>query len=500
MVKNLSTISKDRYIGAVDLPIMVFNTATKMTEQFRLMKAGVARGYVCGLTPYDEAHVGHARVAVFFDLFRRYLEYLGINVRLVTNFTDIDDKIIEAARKEFGDDLINHWYEVPSRYIKKYLDYMDALYVKRAYAYPKVTENVQDMVKWIDELVRRGNAYVADGSVYFDVTKVPNYGEFSGQRINELIAGARVEPEPGKRNPLDFALWKAWKPNEPWWDSPWGPGRPGWHLECVVMSSKYLGVPFDFHGGGQDLVFPHHENEIAIAKVYYGLRLFARYWIHVGLVNIGGEKMSKSLGNIIPISDVLSKYDAEAVRLYFLNTHYRKPIDFSFSGIEAMENTLRGIYASFDYLIQLMNEASEKGTSDEAVTNDAFKFMVNFENALNDDFNTPAAVSELINLSNYINSRIVYQPEKVSKYSISQLLNVLSYMSQILGVLNRTRINPVLVDLINTLIKVRQSLRERKLYDAADLIREELGKLGIVLGDYGGRTYWFIDRKRLNLP
>lgn len=266
------------------------------------------------------------------------------------------------------------------------------------------------------------------------------------------------------------------------------------------MSSKYLGVPFDFHGGGQDLVFPHHENEIAIAKVYYGLRLFARYWIHVGLVNIGGEKMSKSLGNIIPIGDVLSKYDAEAVRLYFLNTHYRKPIDFSFSGIEAMENTLRGIYASFDYLIQLMSEAPEKGDNDEAVTNDAFKFMMNFENALNNDFNTPAAISELINLSNYINSRIVYQPEKVSKYSLSQLLNILSYMGQVLGILNRTRVNPVLVDLINTLIKVRQSLRERKLYDAADLIRDELGKLGIVLGDYGGRTYWFIDRKKLNLP
>lgn len=491
-------ISKDRYVGSVDLPLRIYNTASKEAEQFRLLKAGVARGYVCGLTPQDEPHVGHARTAVFFDVFRRYLEYLGITVKLVTNFTDIDDKIIEAAHREFGND-ISRWYEIPSRYIARYLEYMDRLYVKRAYTYPKVTENIEDMVRWIDELVKRGNAYVVDGSVYFDVTKVPNYGDFSGQKISELIAGARVEPEPGKRNPLDFALWKAWKPNEPWWSSPWGPGRPGWHLECVVMSSKYLGVPFDFHGGGQDLVFPHHENEIAIARVYFGLRYFARYWMHVGLVNVRGEKMSKSLGNIVPIKDVLDKYDPEAVRLYFLNTHYRKPLDYNDDGIKAMENVIRGIYASYDYLTQMMSEAPDRSDGDEEVVKEAIGYMVKFEGAMNDDMNTPAAISELVNLSSYINSKIIYQSRGISKYSLSQLFNVLMYMGQILGVLNRTSINTGMVDFINEIVKVRARLRERKLYDAADEIRSMLEKFGIILSDYGQRTYWFIDRRKARL-
>ena len=492
-------ISKDRYVGATDLPIMIYNTASKSIEQFKLLKAGSARGYVCGLTPQDEPHVGHARTAIFFDTFRRYLEYLGVTVRLVTNFTDIDDKIIEAARREFGGDALKRWYEIPSRYIKRYLDYMAALNVKRAYAYPKVTENVEDMVRWIEELVKGGYAYVADGSVYFDVTKVPNYGEFSGQKISELEAGARVEPEPGKKNPLDFALWKAWKPGEPWWSSPWGPGRPGWHLECVVMSTKYLGAPFDFHGGGQDLIFPHHENEIAIAKVYFKLSNFARYWIHVGLITIRGEKMSKSLGNIITLGEVLSKYDAEAVRLYLLNTHYRKPMDFSYEGIRAMERVLAGIYASHDYIIQLMDEAPEKGPYDDEVLGKVNGFMEAFEGAMNNDVNTPAAIDQLISLSNYINSTLLYEANKVSKYSLMYTLNILSYMGQILGILTRTSLNPMLVNLINSLINVRQALRERKMFDLADSIRDSLNRLGIVVSDVGKRSFWYVDRRVMRI-
>ena len=490
-------ISKDKYTGALELPIRVYNTATKSMEKMTLLKAGLARGYVCGLTPQDSMHVGHARTIVFFDVFRRYLEYLGLDARLVTNFTDIDDKIIDKAKQEFRDDAIERWYEVPKRYMEEYFNVIDALYVKRAYAYPKVTDNIGDMLKWIDMLIKKNAAYIANGSVYFDISKVPGYGDFSGQKIEELEAGARVEPEPGKRGNLDFALWKAWKEGEPWWSSPWSPGRPGWHLECVVMSTKYLGAPFDFHGGGQDLVFPHHENEVAIARIAFGVKYFARYWMHVGYVTMGGEKMSKSLGNVITAREALSKFDGEALRLYYLMTHYRKPMEFTMDGLESVQATLRGLYASYDYVIQLMNEAKDEGGADDEVMKIVIDHMIKIEEALNDDMNTPQAVSSLVALSNYVNSQVLHRGDKLSRYALSSMMDVLSYVGQIFGIFNKTMLPPRLVDAINVMVTIRQKLREAKQFEAADEIRRRLEDMGIMLNDAGKRTYWFVDRQRL---
>ena len=490
--------SKGAYANSKDLPIIIYNTASKRLEKITLLRPGLVRIYVCGLTPYDSMHVGHARTFVFYDIFRRYLEYLGLEVRLVTNFTDIDDKIINRARQEFGQDLVNRWYEVPSRYIREFFEAMDRLYIKRAYAYPRVTENIGDMIKWIQELINRGFAYVSpDGSVYFDVTKVPRYGEFSGQKIEDLIAGARVEPEPGKRNPLDFALWKSWSEGEPWWNSPWSPGRPGWHLECVVMSSKYLGVPFDIHGGGQDLIFPHHENEVAIARVYFGIDYFARYWVHVGLVTIKGQKMSKSLGNIIPIMDVLRKYDGEVLRLYYAMTHYRKPMDFDPDALDQIRNTLMSLYAAYDELLEAINEAPEVGTRDEELLNRVNNYVNSFEESLNNDMNTSNAVASLIEFAKYITSTLIYNARNYSKNALTQVLTAFSDLAGVLGLLNRTKLPPSLVSLINTLVNVRSQLRARKMFDLADEIRNELGRLGIVISDVGNKTYWYVDRDKI---
>ncbi|WP_069808057.1 cysteine--tRNA ligase [Vulcanisaeta thermophila] len=476
----------------------IYNTASRSIERLTLQRPGLVRIYTCGLTPYDSMHVGHARVFVFFDIFRRYLEYLGLEVRFVTNFTDIDDKIINRARQEFGDNLINRWYEVPSRYIREFFDAMDKLYIKRAYAYPKVTENINDMIKWIQDLVNRGLAYVSpDGSVYFDITRVPRYGEFSGQRIEELIAGARVQPEPGKKNPLDFALWKSWSEGEPWWSSPWSPGRPGWHLECVVMSSKYLGVPFDIHGGGQDLIFPHHENEIAIARVYYGIDYFARYWVHVGLVTIKGQKMSKSLGNIIPIMDVLSKYDGEVLRLYYAMTQYRKPMDFDPDALGNIRNALMSLYAAYDELLEVINEAPETGGRDQELLTRVNNFINSFEASMNNDMNTGEAVASLMEFSRYITSNVIYNAEHYSKQALTKALEGFMDLAGIIGLLNRTKLSPTLMNLVTALINVRSQLRARKMYDLADQIRDELGKLGVVVSDVGNKTYWYIDRDRI---
>ncbi|GGP19420.1 cysteine--tRNA ligase [Thermocladium modestius] len=491
-------ISKDKYAGAMELPLSIFNTATKSMEKVTLLKAGLARGYVCGLTPQSSMHVGHARTIVFFDVFRRYLEYLGLDTRLVTNFTDVDDKIIEKAKQEFGGEAIERWYDVPKRYIEEYFKVVDALYVRRAYAYPKVTDNIGDMIKWIEMLIRKNAAYVSNGSVYFDISRVPDYGDFSGQKIQDLEAGARVEPEPGKKGSLDFALWKAWKEGEPWWSSPWSPGRPGWHLECVTMSTKYLGAPFDFHGGGQDLIFPHHENEVAIARIAFGVKYFAKYWMHVGYVTMGGEKMSKSVGNVITAKEALSRHDGEALRLYYMMTHYRKPMEFTVEGLDSVQATLRGLYASYDYVVQLINEARDEGGTDDELVKTAVDYMIKIEQALNDDMNTPQAVSNLVSLSNYVNSQVLYKGDKLTKYALSTVLNVLGYAGQIFGIFNRTMLPPKLVDAVNAMIKVRQRLREAKLFDAADEIRRELEDMGVVINDAGKRTYWFIDREKLS--
>ncbi|MCX8136251.1 cysteine--tRNA ligase [Pyrobaculum aerophilum] len=470
----------------------IYNTATRQVEEFVTYVPKLARGYVCGITPYDHVHVGHGRVYVFFDMFRRYLEARGYEVRLVINFTDIDDKIINKAREEFGHDAYKRWKEVPERYIAEFFEMSNKLFIKPAHAYPRVTENVNEMVAWISTLVEKGYAYVApDGSVYFEVGKVPNYGVLSRQKIEELIAGARVEPEPGKKNPLDFALWKSWTPGEPWWNSQWCPGRPGWHLECVVMSTKYLGAPFDFHGGGADLIFPHHENEIAIAKAYYGLDNFAKYWIHVGYLTVRGEKMSKSLGNVITLREVLSKYSGEALRLAYAMSHYRKPMEFSFELLDQAEEMVKTLYTAYDELSQAVADASDE----DKEKLEYGKYIESFYAALEDDFSTPQAAQQLYGLARYIISTVLHRIDKASRQTAIDVLTQYVKMADILGVLERREIPKEVEEVIKAVVEARARLRREKMYQLADYLRERLAGIGVELHDFGQRTYYTYKRR-----
>nr|WP_287068902.1 cysteine--tRNA ligase [Pyrobaculum sp.] len=470
----------------------IYNTATRQVEEFVTYVPKLARGYVCGITPYDHVHVGHGRVYVFFDMFRHYLEARGYEVRLVINFTDIDDKIINKAREEFGHDAYKRWKEVPERYIAEFFEMSNKLFIKPAHAYPRVTENVNEMVAWISTLVEKGYAYVApDGSVYFEVGKVPNYGVLSRQKIEELIAGARVEPEPGKKNPLDFALWKSWTPGEPWWNSPWCPGRPGWHLECVVMSTKYLGAPFDFHGGGADLIFPHHENEIAIAKAYYGLDNFAKYWIHVGYLTVRGEKMSKSLGNVITLREVLSKYSGEALRLAYAMSHYRKPMEFSFELLDQAEEMVKTLYTAYDELSQAVADASDE----DKEKLEYGKYIESFYAALEDDFSTPQAAQQLYGLARYIISTVLHRIDKASRQTAIDVLTQYVKMADILGVLERREIPKEVEEVIKAVVEARARLRREKMYQLADYLRERLAGIGVELHDFGQRTYYTYKRR-----
>ncbi|MGC9051653.1 cysteine--tRNA ligase [Pyrobaculum sp.] len=470
----------------------IYNTATRGVEEFTTYVPRLARGYVCGITPYDHVHVGHGRVYVFFDMFRRYLEAVGYEVKLVINFTDVDDKIINRAREEFGQEAYKRWKEVPERYIAEFFEMSKRLYIKPASAYPRVTENVGDMVAWISALVEKGYAYVApDGSVYFEVGKVPNYGVLSRQKIEELIAGARVEPEPGKRNPLDFALWKSWSHGEPWWESPWCPGRPGWHLECVVMSTKHLGVPFDFHGGGADLIFPHHENEIAIAKAYFGVDNFARYWIHVGYLTVRGEKMSKSLGNVITLKEVLSRYSGEALRLAYAMSHYRKPMEFSFELLDQAEDMVKTLYTAYDELSQAVADAGEE----DREKLDYGRYVEAFYAALEDDFSTPQAVQQLYGLARYIISTVLHRVDKVSRQTALDLLTQYVKMADVLGVLERREVPKEVDEVVKALVEARARLRRERQYQLADYLRERLAGIGVELHDFGQRTYYTYKRR-----
>lgn len=318
---------------------------------------------MCGVTPYNYCHIGNARPYLVWDVIRRYLSYKGYSVRYVQNFTDVDDKIIKRANEEGISAL-----EVADRYIKEYFYDMDALGIKRADVYPRVTDHIPDIVAMVEKLIETGNAYVLDGDVYYSVESFPEYGKLSGRSLEDLKAGARVEVDARKHHPMDFVLWKASKEGEPAWDSPWGPGRPGWHIECSVMSLKYLGPGFDFHGGGSDLVFPHHENEIAQSEAATGTA-FARYWVHNGFINMGGEKMAKSVGNVTRVRDIVKEYPGPALRYYMLSTHYRSPIDFNMEDMPAAQRgweRLRNLEENLDRALAGQETAMPQDLSSNA--------------------------------------------------------------------------------------------------------------------------------------
>lgn len=471
------------------MAIKVYNTLTKKKEELIPLEPKRIGIYNCGPTVYDYFHIGNARNFIVIDVIRRYLEYRGYQVRLVQNFTDIDDKIINRAKT-----LGISCQEVAQKYIRAYYEDAFALGILPADVYPRATDHIPEMLALITKLIEKGYAYVKDGSVYFSVRKFPDYTKLSGKNIDELIEGARVEVDENKEDPLDFALWKKSKPEEPIaYNSPWGLGRPGWHIECSAMSMRYLGETFDIHSGGIDLIFPHHTNEIAQSQAATG-RLFAKYWIHNGFVNIGGEKMSKSLGNILLVRELLKKYPGEVIRLFILSAHYRSPLDFSEKALEEHAQALMRVYACLQVINDLCSNFAglnfiDSTSQHELVQNTKDAFI----SAMDDDFNTAKALGAVFELVNTLNQNMASsQPDKTlllaGKKTIQELGNILGLFQEKEFLDNLG--GKLIPELIQILIDIRQTLRERRDYALADTIRSRLQMLNIALEDRPGRTTW----------
>ncbi|MCM8901527.1 cysteine--tRNA ligase [Caldicoprobacter algeriensis] len=453
----------------------LYNTLTKRKEEFVPLREGEVRMYSCGPTVYDYFHIGNARPFIIFDTLRRYLEYKGYKVLFVQNFTDIDDKMIKRANEE-GITV----KELGDRFINEYFKDADALGIKRATFHPRATQHISDMIAMIRKLIEKGVAYEVNGNVYFDTSAFPEYGKLSGQKLEELEAGARVEVEEGKKNPMDFALWKAQKPGEPAWDSPWSKGRPGWHIECSVMAMKYLGETIDIHAGGQDLIFPHHENEIAQSEAATG-KPFARYWLHNGYINVNNEKMSKSLGNFFTVREILERFDPEVVRFFMLSAHYRNPINFSEDMLRQAQSALERLYNCKANLLHMMENVAEKELSEEErdFVQRLAGYKARFEEAMDDDINTADALATIFDMVRYINSHL---SASSSRQSVEKAYVLLDELTGVLGLLRkdpRQELDPE----IKALIEKRQQARKEKNWALADQIRDELKARGIILED-----------------
>lgn len=476
------------------MTIKVYNTLTKRKEDFVPIEPGKASIYVCGVTPYNHPHVGNARPFVTWDVIHRFLEHEGYDVTHVQNFTDIDDKIINTANEEGV-----QWYDVCNRYIDSYFEVMDKLHVKRVHVYPRVSEHIADIIKTVQTLIDNGYAYVVDGDVYYSVEKFDHYGELSGRNLEDMMAGARVDVDDRKKNPMDFALWKAAKPGEPSWTSPWGEGRPGWHIECSTMSMKYLGESFDFHGGGSDLIFPHHENEIAQSEGCTGKHPFVHYWLHNGFITVNEEKMSKSLGNFFMVIDILKHYDPETLRFFIVSTHYRSPLDFSDARLTEAQKSLARLRTAKENLIALQ-EMMSAGATDESMQlrAKALELRDAFMEAMRDDFNTALAISHMFALGKEINiyhKAVTEAGCKPDGKLLDILAHVFAEMCSIIGVLEETAAPAAADDskeaeLVEMIIGMRQEARAAKNYALADNLRNQLTALGIVLEDTPQGVKW----------
>lgn len=476
------------------MTIKVYNTLTKRKEDFVPIVPGKASIYVCGVTPYNHPHVGNARPFVTWDVIHRFLEHEGYDVTHVQNFTDIDDKIINTANEEGV-----QWYDVCNRYIDSYFEVMDKLHVKRVHVYPRVSEHIADIIKTVQTLIDNGYAYVVDGDVYYSVEKFDHYGELSGRNLEDMMAGARVDVDDRKKNPMDFALWKAAKPGEPSWTSPWGEGRPGWHIECSTMSMKYLGESFDFHGGGSDLIFPHHENEIAQSEGCTGKHPFVHYWLHNGFITVNEEKMSKSLGNFFMVIDILKHYDPETLRFFIVSTHYRSPLDFSDARLTEAQKSLARLRTAKENLIALQ-EMMSAGATDESMQlrAKALELRDVFMEAMRDDFNTALAISHMFALGKEINiyhKAVTEAGCKPDGKLLDILAHVFAEMCSIIGVLEETAAPAAADDskeaeLVEMIIGMRQEARAAKNYALADNLRNQLTALGIVLEDTPQGVKW----------
>lgn len=472
------------------------------------MKQGAVGIYVCGITAYDVCHVGHARAAVVFDVVFRHLQAQGLHVTYVKNFTDIDDKIIERANRE-GVSIS----EITDRYIQMHDEDMAALHVLTPTITPKATEHMADMIALIQSLEEKGIAYAVDGDVYFSVKNYPAYGGLSGRNLDEMISGARVDVNEKKKNPLDFVLWKTSKEGEPSWDSPWGPGRPGWHIECSAMSRRYLGETFDIHGGGEDLVFPHHENEIAQSEAATGKPL-ARYWMHNGFVKINAEKMSKSLGNIFPVREIIKQYHPEVLRLFMLQSHYRSPVDYSDASLKEARTALVRGYTALQQMKEALSPSAPQISGKLEGANEAYvkklsELKDKFDAALDDDFNTAQALGCVFEVARVIN-QITTAEKKMSlpvkKILLASAAETFKHFSGVLGVFQvhpdeffqtdrATEIAKRGLDSrsIEALIQERQRARDDKDWQRADEIRKELASQNITLKDAAGQTTWLIE-------
>ena len=472
--------------------LKVYNTLTKSKEEFKPLKPGEVGIYVCGVTPYNHPHIGNARPFVTWDVIRRYFKKTGYKVTYIQNFTDVDDKIIRTANEEGVT-----WKDIADRYIKAYFAAIDALNVRRADRYPRVSEHIPDIIAMVKTLVEKGYAYPVDGDVYYSVEKFAGYGKLSGRKLEDMQAGARIEVDTRKHHPMDFALWKAAKPGEPAWDSPWGKGRPGWHIECSTMSLKYLGETFDFHGGGSDLIFPHHENEIAQSQACIGSdSCFARYWLHNGFITIHDEKMSKSKNNFFTVKDILAKYPGEVIRFFILQTHYRSPLDFADERLQEAQTSLARLQNSKQYADELMKRP---GTADTAagIAQTAAELKQAFYEAMDDDFNTALAISHLFALSKEINiyyNEVTNNGAAFDAENFAKAKSVYDEMAEIIGIFEtapEAAADDGLTDgLMELIIGIRQEARAAKNWALADKIRDDLKALGIVIEDSPAGARW----------
>ncbi|MGD0004202.1 MAG: cysteine--tRNA ligase [Anaerolineaceae bacterium] len=461
------------------MSLRVYSTLSRKKEEFVTLEPGKVRMYVCGVTVYNKAHVGHAMFALVFDMIHRYLVYRGYQVRHVMNFTDVDDKIIIRAN-QIGIDP----FTLSEGYIHEFQKNLSDLNILPPTVAPRATQEIDQIITMIKGLIDHGFAYSMDGDVYFRVEKDPEYGKLSGRKLDDMQAGARIEIDHRKEHPMDFALWKAARPGEPFWDSPWGQGRPGWHIECSAMNLHYLGEQIDIHGGGNDLIFPHHENEIAQTESFTG-KPFARYWIHNGMLQFGGEKMSKSVGNLITIEDFLSRHSADALRLMILNSGYRGPLTFTEEVIGQSERGLERMHSALRPELPGAKGAPSLGVLDQQIQATREEFI----ESMDDDFNSAGALAALFDLVREINQA------RADGATGAELKPAQDFLRDLTGVLGLTMNEAITGDqtakpFIDLLVELRLELRKQKQYALGDMVREKLAKLGVILSDSKEGTTW----------
>ena len=470
--------------------IKIYNTEKQQKETFQPLEDKKVKMYVCGPTTYNLIHLGNARPVVVFDTIRRYFEYAGYEVTYVQNFTDVDDKIINRAAEENMEPLA-----LAEKYIGEYFKDTEKLNIKKATNHPKVSENIPEIIDFVQGLIDKGFAYEVDGDVYYSIEKFAEYGKLSGRDLGDLQMGARVNVDERKKHPGDFALWKSAKPGELFWESPWGPGRPGWHIECSVMSRKYLGDQFDIHGGGQDLIFPHHENEVAQTEAMTGKKM-ANYWMHNGFITINKEKMSKSLGNFFLLREILDRFDPVTVRFYLIETHYRSPLDFDYDKIEESGRALERIKNTYFQLKNYQETSSSEG--DEKNTAKIIQEVKeDFTKAMDDDFNTALAIAEIFDFTKEINKLL--KKNEMKKKEAQDLLEIYSDLLNVLGLdmekatsSGQDGHSDLAEKAIQILIDLRQEAKKNKDFQTADKIRDSLSEIGVQLEDTRAGVKWKI--------